>query len=69
VSRSRRSLVSARRRPRDIARDDQRAVLGVVEIVEQSIKIGLERRACRRIDGGESFHDRAVIAAEDLDPM
>jgi hypothetical protein len=51
------------------ARDDQRAVIGDVEIVDQRVEIRLERLAGRRVDRRERLENRAVLGAEDLDPM
>ena len=38
-----------------LARNDERAVLGDVELIEQSVEIGLERLACLRTDRGDAF--------------
>jgi hypothetical protein len=51
------------------AGNDQRTILGDVEFVKESTEIGLERLACLRIDRRECLHDRAVVNAENLDPM
>src|SRR6266404_7338050 len=48
---------------------DQRAVLGNIEFVEQSMEISLERRAGLRIDRRKRLHDRAVVSAENPGPV
>src|SRR6516164_3809468 len=52
-----------------LAGNDQRAILGDVEFVEQSVKLGLERLARLGIDRFERLDDRTVVAPEHLDPV
>ncbi len=52
-----------------LAGDDQRAILGDVELVEQRVEISLKRLACLRINCLERLQNRSVAGAEKLDPV
>ncbi len=51
------------------AQRDQHAVLGRVELVGELEQVGFERLAPGGADSGKRPHDRAVVVAEDVEPV